>query len=121
MGLDIYLFKTVGLPNSKTDWFSDDEYPELKIYYSNLITTRNVELEDGTIIIERGFCFEKISYQRKGVKPIFFKNFDTDDFIFTYSRLLELNNCIKKEYKNSFKENFIEKFKEKENFIFVGY
>ncbi len=121
MGLDIYLFKIIAYPKSKAVWFSEDEYPKLKINYSNLITTRDIELGDGTIINEKGFYFDEISYQRKGVNPIFFKKFAADDFIFTYDRFLELKSCIKKNYKNSFKEDFIEKFKEKENFIFVDY
>ncbi|CAL2101709.1 conserved protein of unknown function [Tenacibaculum sp. 190130A14a] len=121
MGLDIYLIKIVEKSESKFEWFSDEENPELRIDYSDFLTTRKVGLENSEIGLEKGYHSVDISYQRKGVKPVFFKKFKADDFIFTLDKLLELKKCVKKEYLDTFQSNFMEKFKEKENFILISY
>jgi len=121
MGLDIYLIKIVEESESKFEWLSDKENPELRANYSEFLTTREIELENGEIGMEKGYYSADISYQRKGVKPIFFKKFKADDFIFTLDKLLELKKCIKKEYLDSFELDFMQKFKEKENLILISY
>ncbi|MEQ9164890.1 MAG: hypothetical protein RLO12_01425 [Fulvivirga sp.] len=122
MGLDIYLIKIVEEESeSKFEWLSDEENPELRADYSEFLTTRKTELENGEIGMEKGYYSVDISYQRKGVKPVFFKKFKADDFIFTLNKLLELKKCIKKEYLDSFESEFMQKFKEKENLILISY
>lgn len=121
MGLDIYLIKIVEKSESKFEWLSDEENPELRGDYSEFLTTRKTEFENGEIGLEKGYHSTDISYQRKGVKPIFFKKFKADDFIFTMDKLLELKKCITKEYLDSFESDFMERFKEKENFILISY
>ena len=121
MGLDIYLIKIVNESESKFDWLSDEENPELRTDYSEFLTTRKTEFQNGEIGLEKGYYTVDISYQRKGVKPKFFKKFQADDFIFTFDNLLELKNCVKKDYLESFDQDFIQKFKEKENFIVISY
>ena len=121
MGLDIYLIKIVKEPKSKYDWLTDKENPELRPYYSEYLSTRKIELENGRIELEEGYHTVDISYQRKGVKPKFFELFKADDFIFTLDRLLELKNCIDKDYLKSFELEFMQKFKENENFVLLCY
>lgn len=120
MGLDIYLIRIIEKPKLETAWLSEKENPELNSF-SDLITERTTELENGTLFAERGYYYDEISYQRKGVKPIFFKKFGADDFIFTNDKLLELKKCVKKEYFDSFESDFMQKFKEKENLIMISY
>lgn len=121
MGLDIYLMKIIKEPGPKFEWLSDKENPELRINYSEFLTTRETELENGKIEVEKGYYSVYISYQRKGVKPNFHRKFKADDFIFTFDELLELKKYIKKEYLDSFESGFIQKFIEKKNFILISY
>ncbi|CAL2094423.1 hypothetical protein [Tenacibaculum sp. 190524A05c] len=121
MGLDIYLIKIVPEPKSKYDWLTDKENPELRAYFSKFLSTRKIELENGEVEFEIGYHTLDIAYQRKGVTSKFFKLFKTDDFIFSFDQLLKLRDCIDKEHLKSFEENFMQKFKENENFILLCY
>lgn len=121
MGLDIYLIEIVNESESKFEWLSDEENPELRTDYSEFLTTRKIKLENGKVRLEKGYHSIDISYQRKGVKPKFFKKFEADDFIFTLDKLLELKKFVKKEYLESFESDFMQKFKEKENFVLISY
>lgn len=121
MGLDIYLMKIIKESEPKFEWLSDEENPELRTDYSEYLTARKIELENGKIEVEKGYYSICISHQRKGVKPNFYRKFKADDFIFTFDELLELKKYIKKEYLDSFEFSFIQKFTEKENFIAISY
>ena len=121
MGLDIYLIKIVKRPGSKLDWLSAEENPELKENFADFLSIRQIESEDGIVIEEKGYYYNEISYQRKGVKPSFYKKFQADDFVFTMDKLTEFEKCIEKDYYKVFKSEFIDRFIENENFIMISY
>lgn len=121
MGLDIYLLKITENPKSKKDWLSKEDNPELHEYYSHFLKLRDDVSENGDNFTERGYYYEEISYQRKGVKPLFYKRFKPDDFVLTTDKLMDLKMCIDKKYLDSFESNFVEKFKERESFILLSY
>ncbi|APY07203.1 hypothetical protein BWZ20_02285 [Winogradskyella sp. J14-2] len=121
MGLDIYLLKIVDNPKSERDWLTEEDNPELKAEYSSFLKTRQKIDDYGNRYTEYGYYYEEISYQRKGVKSIFTKEFKSDDFVFTLDRFDVLKKCIDKKHKESFEKDFISKFKEKENFILICY
>ncbi|WP_156115576.1 hypothetical protein [Psychroserpens sp. Hel_I_66] len=115
------MIEIIEKPKLKMCWLSEDENPELQNYFSDLITTRKTESENGTLVSEKGYYYEEISYQRKGVKAVFFKKFGTDDFVLTKDKLFKLQKCLKKEYLDTFESDFMQKFREKKNLIMISY
>ena len=117
MGLDILLIRIVSESVSELNWFWEEENPELKAEFSNLLSSR----KNNKGQIEKGYYYEEISYQRKGMKPLFYTNFKPDEFILTKTKLLELKNYVLESHLSTFETDFIEKFEEGKNIILMEY
>ena len=117
MGLDISLIRIVKEPVDELCWLHSEESPELLSDYKDFLTEQTYE--DGTIA--RGYWYEELSYQRKGVRKSFYDQYEPDEFLFTQSQLMRLNKYILPEKRRTFQFDFIQKFNEGDNFIMIGY
>ena len=114
MGLDIYLIKIVKRVTDDLNWLSLEENPELENKFDDLIMHNSSNNE-------KGFYYEEISYQHKGVKRIFYKKYLPDEFIFSFEELNKLKKCILPDYLESFEMEFIKKFEEGKTIILMSY
>ncbi len=121
MGLDISLIRILKEPISELDWLAAEDCSELKRRYINFLTERIIHFENELEFKESGYYYEEISYQRKGVKKSFYDRYKPDVFIFTVEDLNELKKYILDDYMDRFETDFINKFKENETVILIGY
>lgn len=121
MGLDISLIKIRNEKTTDTQWLAVEDCPELHDNYIDFSVDREFKYKGEPPYTAPVYYFDEISYQRKGVKKSFYDRYDPDVFIQTEKDLDELSQYILVEYRKRFTEEFIEKFKEGDNLILMGY
>lgn len=120
MGLDIDLIRIVKHRTGDLTFLPEDQNPELESQFGHLKNFRTVDYGEGDRTI-RGYYYEEISYQRKGVKREFYKRYKPDEFLFTRKEVDELMTYIDKEHQNSFQADFIDKFVEGDTIVWTNY
>ena len=121
MGLDISLIKIKKEITNNTNWLAVEDCPELKQKFADFAMEKDDNFDGCEKKSIPVYYYEEIAYQRKGVKKSFYDRYESDVFIQSKKDLDELKNYILDEYLSKFKKDFIEKFKEDENLIMIGY
>jgi hypothetical protein len=120
MGLDIYLIKVVGHGTDDTNFLPADENPELETQFGHLKSTITVDYGQGPETV-MGYRYEELGYQRKGVTRHFYNRYQPDEFIFSKKGLDELATFVEKEYRQTFENDFVDKFIEGDTIVLLGY
>lgn len=121
MGLDISLLEIAKEKTNDLDWFLVEDCPELKERYKGFAKEKDFNLENELIDRKLVYYYTEISYQRKGVKRSYYNRYDADTFIQTQEEFNELIDYILDDFMDTFTKDFITKFREGENLIFLGY
>lgn len=121
MGLDISLISIEKQKTTETEWLAVEDCSELSANYVNYAIDREFDYEGEQAYTRPVYYYREIAYQRKGVKRAFYDRYEPDVFIQTRKELVELEAYILDDYLPTFKKDFVEKFKEGENLICMGY
>lgn len=120
MGLDIDLIRIVSHRTDDLTFLREDENLELENQFGHLKSSRTDDYGQGIETVS-GYYYQKLGYQRKGVKSEFFKRYKQDEFIFTRAELDELMTYVDEEHRGSFTTDVLDKFVEGETIIWMGY